>query len=69
MTPTVHNNLLAGPTADAVEDREAVNTTAEGLAELLEKAGLNVKNLPVRKIILLVRKSVSVHIPWHLRIR
>ena len=51
VTPTVHNNLLAGPTADAVEDREAVNTTAEGLSDLLEKAGLNVKNLPVRKII------------------
>ena len=29
VTPTVHGNLLVGPTATDVEDKEAINTTAE----------------------------------------
>ena len=31
VTPTVHGNLLVGPTAVDVDDKEAVNTTAAGL--------------------------------------
>lgn len=51
VTPTVHGNLLIGPTAVDVEDKEAVNTTAEGLAQLLEKAGMSVRDIPTRQII------------------
>lgn len=51
VTPTVHGNLLAGPTAIDIEDKEGTNTTREGLDELLEKAGQSVKNLPVRQVI------------------
>ena len=51
VTPTIHGNLLVGPTAVDVEDKEAVNTTAEGLAQLFEKAGMNVKNIPTRQVI------------------
>lgn len=51
VTPTVHGNLLVGPTAIDVEDKEGVNTTAEGLAQVLEKAGMTVKNIPVRQVI------------------
>lgn len=51
VTPTVHGNLLIGPTAVDVEDKEAVNTTAEGLTQLLEKAGMSVKDIPTRQII------------------
>lgn len=51
VSPTVHGNLLVGPTAVDVEDREGVNTTGEGLAQLLEKAGMSVKNIPTRQII------------------
>ncbi len=52
VTPTVHGNLLVGPTAIDIEDKEAVATTAEGISELIAKAGLNVKDLPVgRKVI------------------
>lgn len=51
VTPTVHGNLLAGPTAVDVEDPEAVNTTKEGLEELLRRAALSVKALPERQII------------------
>ena len=51
VTPTVHGNLLVGPTAIDVEDKEGVNTTADGLAQVLEKAGMTVKNIPVRQVI------------------
>ena len=51
VTPTIHGNLLVGPTAVDVEDKEAVNTTAEGLGQLFEKAGMSVKNIPTRQVI------------------
>ena len=51
VTPTVHGNLLIGPTAIDVEDKEGKNTGREGLAQVMEKAGLNVKNLPTRQVI------------------
>ncbi len=51
VTPTVHGNLLVGPTAVDVEDKEGVNTTREGLEQVIEKAGMNVKNLPMRQVI------------------
>lgn len=38
VTPTIHGNLLIGPSADAQESRDDVRTTAEGLASVLEKA-------------------------------
>lgn len=50
-TPTVHGNLLVGPTAIDIEDKEAVSTTTEGLSEVIEKSGLNVRNIPYRQII------------------
>ena len=51
VTPTVHGNLMAGPTAEAVDDREATDTTAVGLETVLQKGGLSVKEMPVRKVI------------------
>lgn len=51
VTPTIHGNLLIGPTAVDVEDKEAVNTTAEGLGQLFEKAGMSVKNIPAKQVI------------------
>ena len=51
VTPTIHGNLLVGPTAVDVEDKEALNTTAEGLAQLFAKAGMSVKNIPTRLVI------------------
>lgn len=51
VTPTVHGNLLVGPTAEDVQDRRGTNTTAEGLDTLLAVAGRSVPNLPVRDII------------------
>lgn len=51
VTPTVHGNLLVGPTAIDIEDKESTATTREGLDELISKAGMNVKNLPMRQVI------------------
>lgn len=51
VTPTVHGNLLLGPTANDIENREGTNTTREGLDEVLTKAGKSVKDLPMRQVI------------------
>lgn len=51
VTPTVHGNLLVGPTAVDVSDKEAVNTTQEGLESLARTASLSVKHVPMRQVI------------------
>lgn len=51
VTPTVHGNLLAGPTAVDVEEPEALDTTREGLEDLLRRASLSVEGLPSRQVI------------------
>ena len=51
VAPTAHGNLLLGPTAIDIQDKEGTNTTREGLDQVLGKAGLNVKNIPVRQVI------------------
>lgn len=51
VTPTVHGNLLIGPTAIDVDDKEATNTTQAGLDEVRAKSSLAVKDLPMRQTI------------------
>ena len=51
VTPTVHGNLMAGPTAEAVDDREATDTTAVGLETVLQKGSLSLNDMPKRKVI------------------
>lgn len=51
VSPTAHGNLLVGPTAIDIKDKEGTNTTSEGLDSVVSKAGMNVKNLPMRKVI------------------
>lgn len=51
VSPTVHGNLLVGPTALDVEDREEISVTAGGIRDLQEKSGLAVKNVPLRQVI------------------
>lgn len=51
VTPTVHGNLLAGPTAVDIEDYEGVNTTGEGMADLMKRAALSVEGLPTGQVI------------------
>ena len=51
VAPTAHGNLILGPTAIDIEDKEGTNTTREGIDQVLGKVGLSVKNLPVRQVI------------------
>ena len=51
VTPTVHGNLLVGPTAIDLEDKEATSVTQEGLQDLISKANYTVKDLPIRQVI------------------
>ncbi|MEY8354348.1 NAD(P)/FAD-dependent oxidoreductase [Lachnospiraceae bacterium 54-53] len=51
VTPTVHGNLLAGPTAADVEDKECTGTTAKELSDIMEKSAWGVKNIPFRQVI------------------
>ena len=48
VSPTIHGNLIVGPTAVDIEDREGNNTTAAGISDLIGKAGDHVRNLPIR---------------------
>lgn len=51
VTPTVHGNLLLGPTATDTLDKEEVNTTADGLNTLQATAGKSIKAVPFRSVI------------------
>ena len=51
VSPTVHGNLIVGPTATDVDDKESTDTTFEGLAEVAQKSSLTVKDVPLREVI------------------
>ncbi|MCB7304677.1 NAD(P)/FAD-dependent oxidoreductase [Bariatricus massiliensis] len=51
VTPTVHGNLLVGPTAQNLQEKEAVNTTQEGLRTIRDRAGKSVRGIPFRQVI------------------
>lgn len=51
VTPTVHGNLLTGPTATDIPEKEGTQTSAEGIKQVGAKAALSVKNIPGREVI------------------
>ncbi len=51
VTPTVHGNLLTGPTALDIPDKEGTQTSADGMKQVTAKAALSVKNIPGREVI------------------
>ena len=51
VTPTVHGNLLLGPTAEEIDDFEGVDTTAAGLETVARRAAQSVERLPLRSVI------------------
>lgn len=51
VTPTVHGNLLMGPTAEDIENKEGVDTTGAGLEDVLKRGGLSIRQVPHGKII------------------
>lgn len=51
ITRTVDNNLLLGPTAEDIDDKENTDTTSKGFDEVVKKAGKSIKNIPLGKMI------------------
>ena len=51
VTPTVHGNLLVGPTAVDVPDPMSTNTTAEGLSDVLSRGRKSIPSLPGNRVI------------------
>lgn len=51
VTPTVHGNLLTGPTATDQEDKEGIDTTGNGIDTIKEKAALSIKEVPLKQVI------------------
>ena len=51
VTPTTAGNLLVGPTAEDIGDKDGVDTTATGLTEVREKAAITVRDVPFRECI------------------
>ena len=51
VTPTCHGNLMIGPSSVDIDDKENVETTAEGLDSVVKTAGLSAKNIPTRQVI------------------
>jgi glycerol-3-phosphate dehydrogenase len=51
VTPTIHGNILLGPTADDHDNKEATLTTANGLSHVCEAAKKSIPSVPVRQVI------------------
>lgn len=51
VAPTVHGNMLIGPSASDIDDKEATATTKEDLDTIIEKAKLSIKDIPFNKVI------------------
>lgn len=51
VTPTVDGNLLLGPTAFDMTDKEDVSVTPEGYEQIIGRASDNVSNIPFGKVI------------------
>lgn len=51
VSPTVDGNIIVGPNAIDIDDKDDLSTTREGLDDIMEKALLSVKSLPSNLII------------------
>lgn len=51
ITPTVHGNLLVGPTATDIEDKEDTQTTAADLSVVKTKSVITAPDLPLKEVI------------------
>jgi glycerol-3-phosphate dehydrogenase len=51
VSPTVHGNMLIGPTAVDVHDRDDTSTSLEGLHKVIKMSALSVKDIPYQSII------------------
>ncbi|MDE5548777.1 MAG: NAD(P)/FAD-dependent oxidoreductase, partial [Clostridia bacterium] len=51
VAPTTHGNLITGPTANDVDDKDDINTSYDGLKEVWEKSLLSVPSLNKKYVI------------------
>ena len=51
VTPTTHGNILVGPNAEDIHEKEGVNTTAQGLQMVMEKGSKSINGLSGRDVI------------------
>ena len=51
VSPTVHGNLIVGPTSTDITDKEGENTTNEGINTVITKCSMNIKNVPIKQVI------------------
>lgn len=51
ISPTVHGNIFIGPDAEDIEDREAVQTTLEGISYIWEASSRSAKGLKANAVI------------------
>lgn len=51
VSPTVHGNLIVGPNALEIEDKNATNTTQEGMDSIRRQCEVSVKNVPLQGVI------------------
>ena len=51
VSPTVHGNLIVGPTAADIDDKEDISTTREGLDTVKTVSALSVSGVPYNKVI------------------
>ncbi len=51
VSPTVHGNLIVGPTAEDIDDKEDTATTREGVQKARTMSALSVKNIPYNQVI------------------
>lgn len=51
VTPSAEGNLIIGPTAHDIDDKQGIDTTVSGLKEVKNKATLSVKNIAMYKAI------------------
>ncbi len=64
VTPTIHGNLLVGPTAEDIPDKSGTQTTPDGLAEVRRKSALTVRDIPFRETITSF-SGLRAHQPGH----
>ncbi len=60
-TPTVHGNLLIGPTAEDIDDKEGTNTTAAGMDYARMKAAESVENMPAGRMMITSFSGLRAH--------
>ena len=51
LVPTIHDNLLLGPTSDFIEDKEDLATTKSGLDSVKSQVNKLVKDVPMHQVI------------------